>query len=444
MRSYVAFLSCVTLLAFAAERPAVAQSPEHLHGITQRVYDGPPLSLRSAVDDALNRNLALITLRRQYDAARQRPAQQRFLMRPTFEAQIWQWPVTTVNPLNTNMYMFTIQQELPGRGKREQRAAVAEKEAEIASAAIAVKARDVVREVMRAYADLAVSRRGIDIHLASVELLRQFADATTIKYAAGRSPQQDVLKAVTEMSKLHEDLVMHEEAEAMAAARLNTLLDRDPDSPIGALDEPREALMLPASGELQRIALDRQPELQAAKLVVERGRAALSVATRDDKPDFFVGGGYMLMPRDAGAWTASVGMTWPNAPWSRGAVDAKKAEAAADVESALAQVHDVERQIRLNVHEAYIRVIAAGQRAALLRTTVVPQTEQTLEISRIAYQADRVDFLAVVDNQRALLDARLNYFRALADRELALADLSRAIGIDIVDASAAAPKDKVQ
>jgi outer membrane protein TolC len=365
-------------------------------------------------------------------------------MPPTFEAQIWQWPVTTVNPLNTNMYMFTIQQELPGRGKREQRAAVAEKEAEIASAAIAVKARDVVREVMRAYADLAVSRRGIDIHLASVELLRQFADATTIKYAAGRSPQQDVLKAVTEMSKLHEDLVMHEEAEAMAAARLNTLLDRDPDSPIGALDEPREALMLPASGELQRIALDRQPELQAAKLVVERGRAALSVATRDDKPDFFVGGGYMLMPRDAGAWTASVGMTWPNAPWSRGAVDAKKAEAAADVESALAQVHDVERQIRLNVHEAYIRVIAAGQRAALLRTTVVPQTEQTLEISRIAYQADRVDFLAVVDNQRALLDARLNYFRALADRELALADLSRAIGIDIVDASAAAPKDKVQ
>jgi outer membrane protein TolC len=150
------------------------------------------------------------------------------------------------------------------------------------------------------------------------------------------------------------------------------------------------------------------------------------------------------MPREAGAWTASVGMTWPNAPWSKGALDARRAEAAADVESALAQVHDVERQIRLNVHEAYIRVIAAGQRAALLRTTVVPQTEQTLEISRISYQADRVDFLAVVDNQRALLDARLNYFRALADRELALADLSRAIGIDIVDASAAAPKDKVQ
>jgi outer membrane protein TolC len=444
MRSYVARLSCVALLAVAAEQSALAQSPEHLHGITQRVYDGPPLSLSAAVDDALSRNPALITLRRQYDASRQRPAQQRFLMPPTFEAQIWQWPVTTVNPLNTNMYMFMIQQELPGRGKRELRAAVAEKDAEIASAAIVVKARDIVKDVMRAYAELAVARRAIDIHLASVELLRQFAEASTIKYAAGRSPQQDVLKAVTEMSKLHDDLVMHEEAEAMAVARLNTLLDRDPDSPIGALDEPRQALTLPASADLQQTALDHQPELQASKLVVDRGQAAVRAATREYKPDFFVGGGYMLTPREAGAWTASVGMTWPNAPWSRGALDAKKAEAAADVESALASVHDLERQIRLNVHEAYIRVVAAGQRAALLRTTVVPQSEQTLEISRVAYQADRLDFLAVVDNQRALLDAQLNYYRALADREIALADLARAVGTDIVDPSRAALKGEVR
>jgi outer membrane protein, heavy metal efflux system len=107
-------------------------------------------------------------------------------------------------------------------------------------------------------------------------------------------------------------------------------------------------------------------------------------------------------------------------------------------------VHELEQQIRLNVHEAYIRVVGAGQRASLLRTTVVPQSEQTLEVSRVAYQADRVDFLAVVDNQRVLLDAQLNYFRALADRELALADLSRAVGADVVDASAGVQKDEVK
>ena len=423
----------------------MAQAPEHLHGsIARRVYQGPPLTLNAAIDEALQRNPTLIALRGQFEAVRQRPAQERYLMPPTFEAQIWQWPITTVNPLNTNMYMFTVQQELPGRGKRSLRATLAEKDVEVASAEIAIRARNVIKDVARAYADIALARKAIDIHLESVGLLRQFADVSTVKYAAGRSPQQDVLKAVVELSKLHEDLVMHEESVATAAARLNTLVDRDPQTPIGPLAEPRTEVTLPASEELQRLAVERQPELRVAKLGVERARAALAVVNREYRPDFFVGGGYMLMPREAGAWTASMGVTWPNAPWSRGRLDARKAEATAEIEAAAAKARAVEREIRLAVHEAYVRAVAAGQRASLLRSSVVPQSEHTLEVSRVAYQADRVDFLALIDNQRALLDAQLDYYRALSDRELALADLSRAVGVDVLEQGPSAPANEVK
>jgi outer membrane protein TolC len=66
-----------------------------------------------------------------------------------------------------------------------------------------------------------------------------------------------------------------------------------------------------------------------------------------------------------------------------------------------------------------------------------------MEVSRVAYQADRGDFLSVVDNQRALLDAQLSYFRALGDRELALADLSRAVGASLPDTASAASTSEV-
>ena len=56
---------------------------------------------------------------------------------------------------------------------------------------------------------------------------------------------------------------------------------------------------------------------------------------------------------------------------------------------------------------------------------------QALEVSRIAYQADRVDFLALLDTQRVLLDVELDYYRALSDLEQALADLERAVGAEI-------------
>jgi outer membrane protein TolC len=194
---------------------------------------------------------------------------------------------------------------------------------------------------------------------------------------------------------------------------------------------PYERALLPPSAELQRLALERQPALRSAQIGIERAEAALAVVSAEYRPDFFVGGGVMLMPRDPDAWTATVGMTWPVAPWSRGKLDARKAEAAAGIEAARARRRALENQVRLAVQEAYIRVKAAEQRAALLRTTIIPQSEQTFEVSRVAYQTDRVDFLAILDNQRALLDAQLGYYRALNDFEQAVADLERAVGVDI-------------
>ena len=405
----------------------MAQSPLQDTG-APRTYEGASLTLAAAIDQALERNPSLLALRRQFEAVRHRLGQARALMPPTFEAQIWQWPITTLNPARADMYMVTVQQELAGPGKRALRAAVAEADALIAESEIAVRARDVMNDVMRTYAELSIARSAIDVHAASVELLRQLADLSLLHYTAGRGGQHDVLKTIAELSALHQDLVMHEESAALAAARLNTLLDRDPETPIGALDAPRASVALAPSTELQRRALDHQPTLTAAQLRVARAKASVAVASRDGNPDFMVGGGYMLMPGEAGAWTASVGVTWPKAPWSRGGLNARRAEASGELEASVAMVRAAEREIRLRVHEAYVRAMTAGQRASILQSTVMPQTRQAVEASRVAYQANRADLLALIDDQRALLAAELSYFRALSDRELALADLVRAVG----------------
>ncbi|MBI4262930.1 MAG: TolC family protein [Acidobacteria bacterium] len=439
VRTWPAFLWLLLAAPSFASEPAAeaAASPalqlqEHLHSpdVLRRV-EGPALTFEAALSEALERNPELVALRRAFDAAKLRPSQERFLMAPTFEAQIWQWPVSSISPLDTNMYMFTAGQEIPGRGKRALRVALAERETALTENEIAVLARQVIDEVKQTYAELFLTRKEIDVHVANIGLTRQFADISAAKYETGRISQQDILKAVVELSKHHEDLVMLDERARRAEARLNTLLDRAPDAPIGPLTEPRERTVLASPAELQRLALDRHPELRGTQLAVERADAALAVARQDYKPDFFVSGGYMLMPRSAGAWTASLGITWPNAPWSRGRLDARVAEATAEIETARALQRVVENAIRFAVQDAYVRVTAAAQRATLLRSSIVPQSEQTLEVSRAAYQTDRVDFLALIDNQRVLLEAQLGYYRALSDFEQALADLEQAVGTEL-------------
>jgi outer membrane protein TolC len=397
------------------------------------VAEGPPLTLRAAIDEALGNNLDLAALAAHVQVTRERPAQERALMPPMLEGTIWQWPLNSINPANTNMYMFMLGQDLPGRGKRDLRVAIAEKDVALARNDVAIRTRQIVNDVKQAYALLFIARKATEVHLASVDLLRQIADVSQAKYATGRISQQDVLKPVVELSKLHGDLLMFQEQAGLAAARLNVLMARPPEAPIGALTEPTEQTLLPASTELQRLALDRQPELQRMRVEVGRAEAEVASAKQEYKPDFTVQGGYLLMPGQTDAWLGRVGITWPRAPWSRDKISAHIKEQIASSETAKARERAMQNMVRLAVQEAYVRAKSAQDRAALLRTTILPQAQQTLDVSRIAYQSDRLDFQAVIDNQRMLLDAQLGYVRALSEFEQATADLERAIGADLPD-----------
>lgn len=95
---------------------------------------------------------------------------------------------------------------------------------------------------------------------------------------------------------MHEHLVTLDEREKLALARLNTLLDRPIGSPVGQLAEPREDSTLPALATLQRLAIDHQPSLVAARLAIEHTEARVAAERQEHEPDFFVKGGYMLMP----------------------------------------------------------------------------------------------------------------------------------------------------
>jgi outer membrane protein, heavy metal efflux system len=331
--------------------------------------------------------------------------------------------------------MFMVGQDLPGRGKRELRAAVAEKDIALAQTDVTIRTRQIINEVKQAYAALFIARKATEVHLASVDLLREIADVSQTKYASGRISQQDVLKPVVELSKLHGDLIMFEEQAGIAAARLNVLLARPPEAPIGPLTEPTEQTLLPTSTELQRLALEHQPELQRAHVEIEKAEAEVASAKQEYKPDFTVQGGYLLLPNQTDAWLARVGVSWPRAPWSRDKISAHITEQMAASETAKARERAMQDIVRLAVHEAYVRARSAQERAALLRTTILPQAQQTLDVSRVGYQTDRVDFQAVMDNQRTLLDAQLGYVRALSEFEQATADLERAVGADLPEST---------
>jgi cobalt-zinc-cadmium efflux system outer membrane protein len=283
--------------------------------------------------------------------------------------------------------------------------------------------RSAALEVARAYVDLRVARDELDTIEASRGIVRQSIDASEVRYSSGRGTQQDALAGIVELSRLAREDVMARERERMTRSRLNVLLGRDPDSPVGALDAAPDEAAVPRLADLEPRLRATHPEMTAIDRASELAEADLAIARLAGRPDYVVGGGYMWMPDMRDALQFRVGLTWPNAPWTKRRLAKETQVAEAEAAAAEARREQVTQQVRLMAQEAIVRAASAAERAEVLRTTVVPPTEHAWEVARIAYVADRGEFMPLVDAQRVLLDARLEIRRALGDRDRALAEL---------------------
>ena len=127
-----------------------------------RAQEPPPLTLQAALDEALQRNPELAAIRASLEAQRLRPAQQGVLMPPMLEAQIWQWPIDTINPGKVS-YMFSAEQTFPGPGKRALRERLSQADVDVSAARLVSRARDIVADVRRTYAELFVTRQSVAV-----------------------------------------------------------------------------------------------------------------------------------------------------------------------------------------------------------------------------------------------------------------------------------------
>jgi len=410
MRSLLV-LACVGL---AMVSPAAAQEPA-----------SEPLTLNAALDEALQRNPDLLVLRREYDAALAVPVAARYLAPPSFEAQIWSWPVTTLNPIRTEMYMFTMEQVLPGRGKRTARELVGGRDADVVRREITVEANTILDEVRQAFAALALARETLVIYDRQVPVLKDLAEAATVRYATGHGEQHDTVTPLIELTRLQSSAITWRTRVRTEEARLNALLGRE----VGLSVEPLLPLVVTAVPfDAVTAALERHPAMALVAAEIAREEAELARLQGERRPDFVVGGGYMLTPGDAGAWTARAGVTWPNAPWSRKRLDAEIEAQVLRIAAATARRDAVASGIRRGVHEAQLQIAAARERAELISSTLLPHVEHALDVSRAGYSSGRAEFGDVIESQRMVLDMEVEYAAARSAVALALAGLDRAMG----------------
>lgn len=389
----------------------------------------PPKSLAELEEEALANSPEIHLMLRRVAVAEAKPRIAGSREDPGFMYRGWGTPLQHPWDLNQTQHMFMYNQALPGPGKRTLRAQIAENEADVVRAQLETKKREITAQVHRAFYDLLRNQDELMLHDEQAALASQAVEQARIKYVVGKVPQQDVLKAQIALTKLVEHLVMLQEEGSMASSRLNTLIGRDPGEPIAVAGEYAPPDTIPSLLELERIALESRPELAAASAAVHQEEARKRLAEKGYTPDYDLSAGYMLMPDGAryrNTYMAELSVTLP---WlNRGRHDAEIAESQAQIAEEQAE-YDYQRAVVFQeIQEALVRVKSAKRLVDLYRETLRPQAEASLKSAVSAYQADRTDFLNLLESQNTTLEVELAYYRFASELESNLADLERATG----------------
>ena len=387
--------------------------------------EGTSLPLDEAVSLAIRDNAGLKSLRAKWEAMQEQPAQAQALPNPMFTysgmdaASGGTWP-------NTDEKRFMVQQELPWIGKRGLREGIAVQNAEIMRLELETMTREVVMEVKESYFDLVAVRQVIEIMQQEEAVIRRIEKVAETQYGTGERTQADVLSAQTELTMLKQKLLDYQAQENTLQAKLNTLLNRRADSPLIVARPPVDAGPDKSPADLFALAATNRPEILAAQAQIKRYEMEKKLMAKESVPDYKLGVEYRNIGASEDMVMFSIGIDLPI--W-RSKVGAGVREADKMQESSLAARENAEQRSAMDVQDASFKLQTARRTLDLYRTELIPQAEARFNASEAGYRTGKVDFMDLLESERALLGAKMMAAMAEGAVGMQAAQLERATGI---------------
>ena len=407
-------------LILTSSSPAFAQSPGRV-------------ALADLVAEALQKNPEIAAAQKRYEAARERPAQERSMPDPMVSAG-WSssgrpWPGAGLGTEPTANVGLMVSQQVPYPGKLDLRASIAARDADAEMQQVEATRLSVASRVRQAYYRLAYTYAMSDVLDRDHDILETLVKVSETRYGIGRAAQQDVIRAHTQLS-IHDLLFARIEQErATREGEINALLARPPSTPVGrpvdlelaASDLSLDALIANANAHA--------PMLRRDQIVIDRSQLALEAARKEYRPDFAVSGGYYYMGSMPPMYEFRFDVQMPLQRTRRSAAVAEHVN---DAEEARNARESTRLALQSRIQQEYHTATTALRLARLYHDTVIPQARLALESSMASYQTAAVDFLSVATTFGAVLEYEMAYLDELAAYHTAISRLEEFTGTPIV------------
>ncbi|HVS90091.1 MAG TPA: TolC family protein [Candidatus Acidoferrum sp.] len=437
----VRILCFSVLLGFFAQAPGgfgqeqTGGSVQVASPLQEHAQSGTVTSLQDLLTEAEQNNPQIQAARQTWQAAKQVPSQVSTLPDPQFNLQ--QVNVGSLRPFagytNSDFAYFGlgISQDFPYPGKLRLKGEIAKRGADVVQQQFESLRRSVLAAIKSVYFQLAYLSKTLGILESDGQLLQQVEKSADARYRSGMGNQQDLLRAQLEQTKLLREITMHHLEVAKLQAQIKQFLNRPQSSPDIELTELPETPLPLTFEELLSAGKAENPGISGAEKMVEKQKLQVDLARKDFYPDFNVQ--YMWQRTDPTQFRAyymlTVGVRVPIYRARKQRPELAQAEAELNRSRSESEVQS--QQVAFELRSEYETEQKTAELLKIYREGLLPQARAGFQAGIAAYQNNRQDFQALLASFLDVLHLDEEYWKSIAEREMALARLEQLTGLSL-------------
>ncbi|MDP3015713.1 MAG: TolC family protein, partial [Deltaproteobacteria bacterium] len=293
--------------------------------------------------------------------------------------------------------------------------------------------RDIVLQVREGYFNILRAEKFLDVARQTVKQFSAQLEVTKAFFEVGIVPKNDVLQAEVRLANAKQGLVRAENDVVLAKSFFNSLLRKEIEAPLQVIDILGYSPFSLRFEDSLKEALEKRPEIRTANLKIEQAKEGVKIAKSGFFPTINLSGNYsrlsdepLLMGDHRGErWTVQGLATFTLGDWGKTAY--KVGESKVKVTQGEDSKVQLIEGITLEVKNDY-QIMLVAEKNISVSEKAIEQAEENLRMNEERYKYQVATATDVLDAVILLAQARVNYYGALSDFNIAKARLERAMG----------------
>lgn len=380
-----------------------------------------PLSLEDALSLAYQHNPRIVQARKTIEGTQGDLITTRTWANPEVEAEIGGLKKDDEGRRKGHLDSITFKQNFDPPGVRSLKSKIAKNDVTIQKEALKSVWSEVYLEVREVYTRIILDKKELELKQSNLKSMRQFFSNVQLRYESGQTLKNHLQRARIELLKAESDYLKAENDLNVDKARMNLILGRPREIAFDIKDEFKEETLELNLDALTEIALSKRPDVKMEEAELD---SRIKNATKEQLnrlPSYSLGF-QKINEEYEKDYAAVVEVSMPF--WNLNQGEVKKAKA--EREAQKVKLEALKNEVDFEVYASYQDVQLALKQLDLFKKSF-EEANEMFRLAGLRYKEGEIDFINYLDQIKASMDSRMQYYQGLYQLSQSISVLEKSI-----------------